>query len=74
MILATALLVVALAGPVKIGEGMCSDSWVSRYCEKYTWKGRVFIVIFEDGEMYRLVELTEDGEELIYQAPKRFWI
>lgn len=74
MILYTALLVVALAGPVKLGEGMCSDSWVSRYCEKYAWKGRVFIVIFDDGDIYRLVELTEDGEELIYQAPKRFWI
>lgn len=75
LILLWAFATVALAQePIKVGEGMCSDTWVTRPCEKYLYKGNVYVAIFEDGEIYRLVKLTEDGEELIYQAPKRYWI
>ncbi len=59
--------------PVKVAEGVCTFPWGDTPCDKYLYKGNVYILVWKDEEIWRLVRLEADGEVLIYQAPKRYW-
>ena len=60
--------------PVLVAEGECSLGGLALPCDKYVYKGNVYILVWKDGEIWRLVRLTADGEVLIFQSPKRYWI
>ena len=60
--------------PTKVAEGTCSTAWEALPCDKYLYKGNVYVLIWKNGEVWRIVKLTEEGEELVYQAPTRYWI
>lgn len=59
--------------PVKVAEGVCTFPWGDTPCDKYLYKGNVYILVWKDGEIWRLVKLTAEGEQLIFQAPTRYW-
>lgn len=59
--------------PVKVAEGECSLGGLALPCDKYVYKGNVYVLVWKDGEIWRLVRLEADGEVLIFQAPTRYW-
>ena len=71
-ILTLVVMPVSATEPVKIAEGVCTFPWGDTPCDKYLYKGNVYILVWKDGEIWRLVKLTPDGEVLIYQSPKRY--
>lgn len=47
--------------PLKVAEGVCTVPWGETPCDKYLYKGNVYILVWKD------------GEQLIFQAPTRYW-
>jgi len=60
--------------PVLLDAGKCQLSVGDLPCEKYAYNGRAYIVVWKDGELYRIDRFNEDGSVTnIYQAPPRTW-
>jgi len=55
-------------------QGECNYAGDSYPCEKYTFKGQEYGVMWKDGELHRIDRFLPDGTlHNLYLAPTRIW-